>query len=93
MTAFDKLKAQTSQVDQSVKDAGKAAGAKLGEAEAKLKTHGLLHDLGEAVYKARTAQADPGSSVEIDRLVAEIAHNKGDHLPAAAVAQTTPKAV
>ena len=90
MTLLDKLKEQANQVDQSAKDAGKAASAKLDQAEAKLRTHALLHDLGVAVYAARTVRGDSDDSAEIKRLVAKIAKLKGERLPASKVAAKTP---
>ena len=90
MTLLEKLKEQASQVDQSAKDAGKAASAKLDQAEAKLRTHGLLHDLGVAVYAARAGQGDSDTSAEINRLVTKIAKLKGEPVPASKVTTKTP---
>jgi hypothetical protein len=90
MTLLDKLKEQANQVDQSAKEAGKAASAKLDQAEAKLRTHGLLHDLGGAVYDARSGKSRSDNSVEINRLVAKIAKLKGERIPASKVATKAP---
>jgi hypothetical protein len=51
----------------------------LDQAAAKLKTHGLLNDLGAAVYAERSGDGSPENSREIDRLVAEIASRKNKH--------------
>ena len=90
MSLLDKLKEQANQVDQSAKDAGKAASAKLDQAEAKLRTHALLHDLGVAVYAARAGEGDSENSVEINRLVAKIAKYKGERVAAPKVTTKTP---
>src|SRR5476651_2301529 len=93
MSLLDKLKEQANQVDQSAKDAGKAASAKLDQAEATLRTHTLLHDLGVAVYAARTGTSRSDTTPEIDRLVAKIAKHKGEHVaPAKTAAVAKPKA-
>jgi hypothetical protein len=90
MTLLDTLKEQANQIDQTAKDAGKAASAKLDQAEAKLRTHGLLHDLGVAVYAARSGTSRSDNSVEINRLVAKIAKLKGERVPASKVTTKTP---
>jgi hypothetical protein len=92
MTLLDKLKEQASQVDQSARDAGKAAGAKLEQAEATLRTHGLLHDLGVAVYAARTGKSRSDTTPGIDRLVAKIAKQKGESVAASKTPVPKPKA-
>lgn len=90
MTLLDTLKEQANQIDQSAKDAGKAAGAKLDQAEAKLRTHGLLHDLGVAVYAARSGKSRSDNSAEINRLVAKIAKLKGEPVAISKVTTKTP---
>jgi hypothetical protein len=90
MKLLDTLREQANQFDQSAKEAGKAASAKLDQAEATLRTHGLLHELGVAVYAARSGKSRSGNSVEINRLVAKIAKLKGERVPASKVTAKTP---
>jgi hypothetical protein len=90
MTLLDALKEQASQIDQTAKEAGKAASAKLDQAEAKWRTHGLLHDLGVAVYAARSGKSRSDNSVEINRLVAKIAKLKGEPIAASKVTAKAP---
>jgi 4-aminobutyrate aminotransferase-like enzyme len=76
MTLLDKLKTQEGNLAQRAQEAGDAGRAMLDQAEAKLKSHGLLRDLGAAVYAERSGDGSPENSREIDRLVGEIANHK-----------------